>query len=161
MAKTKYFFAYGSAMHVPTLKTWLVQRGARPDSILSACRATLKGYKVVFNHISLQSGAGEANLEPHAKSTVEGVLMQIDLTAESHLDQRMGVPRLARKLEVSVADEQDKTFDNVYTYVAIKAEPGKFYPPKKRTLELIQKAAEEFALSESYRNSLTSVKTAD
>lgn len=162
MAQTKLYFAYGENMNVTRLKKWLFQRGGRPDGILSAQGAVLKGYKLVFDvRKEIPWKAGVANLREDKKGKVEGVLMEVDNAIDSHLQKKEGFPVSSKRLDVTVTGDQEKTYDKVSAYVSTKADEGKTHPPTRAYMEYLLQAARDFEFSPRYIKSLEKVKTAD
>lgn len=160
MAQKKHYFAYGDSMNVNRLKKWLTQRGGRPDGIVSAQRAVLKGYSLVFNvRREVPWKAGVANLEKDANGSVEGVLLELDNQAESLLQQKEGAGW--KRVPVSVVGDKEKTFDGVQTYVAAQPDVGKTHAPTRAYLEILLEAAKAFEFSGEYVRKLQSAKTAD
>lgn len=161
MAQTRLYFAYGDSMNVNRLKKWLFQRGGRPDGIVSAQRAVLQGYTLAFNvHRDMPWKAGVANLEEDAKGSVEGVLMEIDNATESHLLKKEGVPAAAKRVEVTVVGDKEKTYEDVWAVIAPPTD-GKTHAPSKTYMELLLQAAKDFEFSADYVKKLEKVKAVD
>lgn len=161
MAQTRQYFAYGEAMNVNRLKKWLFQRGGRPDGILSAQRAVLGGYSLVFDvHNDVPWKAGVANLEGNPKGSVEGVLLEIDFPTDSHIQKKEGMPFSSKRIEVTVVGDKEKTYERVSAYVSTKAD-GKEHPPARAYLEILLQAAKDFEFSPAYLQKLEKMKTAD
>lgn len=154
-------FVYGESMNVNRLKNWIFQRGGRPDGILSAQRAVLQGYRLVFNvRREIPWKAGVANLEAHAKSSVEGVLLEVDNATESHLQKKEGAPLASKRIEVSVVGDKEKQHDGVTTHVAVQPD-AKTHAPTKAYVELLMQAAKDFEFSAAYVTQLKKIKTVD
>lgn len=161
MAKTRHYFAYGETMNVNRLKKWLSQFGGRPDGIVSAQKAVLKGYKLVFNaYREVPWKAGVANLAADAKGSVEGVLLEVDNATESSLQRKEGVASGAKRITVSVVGDKEHTYENVSTYVA-GTEDAKTHAPTKAYVALMLEAAKDFEFSPEYVKKLEKVKTAE
>lgn len=150
MAKTKYYFAYGSNMNMKYLKTWLVQHGARPDGIGSARKATLKGYKLVTNQFSQMWKCGNVNLVEDKKGQVEGVLMEIDNAIENLLIKKESTFNGYERLYVTVKDEDAKEFEKVLLFYSPKAPKDQIHPASKQYLQTVVDGATEFGLSPTY-----------
>jgi hypothetical protein len=160
MAQKKLYFAYGENMNVARLKKWLFQRGGRPDGIGSMQRAVLSGYKLVFNvHKEIPWKAGIANLEASEKGQVEGVLMEVDNTTDSHIQRKEGFPASSKRIDVSVIGDQEKEYDKVTAYLSTRADDGKSHAPTKAYMDLLLEAAGDFEFSDKYVSSLKKVKT--
>lgn len=146
-------------MNLGYLKTWLTQKGGRPDGIRCATPASLADHKVVFNFPSMQWGTS-ANLAAAKGQTVHGVLLEVDEPTLQKLEQKEGVPRAYQRHVVSVTDDRGKVHDDVIVFVA-PAERCKDGAPKKKYLEIVVKGAEEFKLPDDYVKKLKGVKTVD
>lgn len=153
MADVRHF-GYGSNMNVSYLKTWVSQRGGRPDGIKSATRATLKGWRVEFN-----GPGGKANLVEDAQGVVEGVLMEVDDATMSRLDQKDGVPREYKRLKVTVTGPEEKAFEDVIAYRATSTPAGA--KPTKKYIETVVKGAESLGVSAAYLARLKGTPTSD
>lgn len=161
MAKTKYYFAYGSNMNMKYLKTWLVQHGSRPDGIGSARKATLKGYKLVTNQFSQMWKCGNVNLIEDKKGQVEGVLMEIDNAIENLLIKKESTFNGYEKLYVTVHDDEKKEFEKVLLFHAPKADKKDSHPVSKQYLDTIVAGATEFELSPDYIETLKKLPVAE
>jgi gamma-glutamylcyclotransferase (GGCT)/AIG2-like uncharacterized protein YtfP len=150
MAKTKYYFAYGSNMNMKYLKTWIVQHGARPDGIRSAQKGILKGYRIVANQYSKVWKCGNVNLVPDPNGTVEGVLMEIDNSIESLLDKKESMLNGYERKNVKVTDEEGREFDKVFLYLSPKASLEASHPVSQQYLQTILTGATEFGISDEY-----------
>ncbi len=161
MAQTRTYFAYGENMNVNRLNKWLSQRGGRPDGIVSAQRAVLDGYRLVFNVLGgFPRRAGIANLKQNPKGKVEGVLMQINNAAEGLIQKKEGIPGRAKRIEVSVTGDQDKKYEGVSAYVTAQPD-GKTHLPARGYVDLMLQAAKDFEFSKDYTKKLQNIKTAD
>lgn len=159
MATKKLYFAYGEMMNVNRLKKWASQRGGRPDGVVSAQRAVLKGYRLAWNaRREMPWKAGVANVEKDEKGTVEGVLLELDNAVESLLAQKEGP--LSKKVTVSVVGDKDKTHEGVTMFVAAQPDT-KTHAPTKAYLEILLEAAKAFEFTPDYVKQLQAVKTAD
>lgn len=157
MASKKLYFAFGEMMNVNRLKKWVTQRGGRPDGVISAQRAVLKGYKLVWNaRREMPWKAGVANVEKDEKGTVEGVLLELDNAAESLLAQKEG-PQ-SKKITVSVVGDKDKTHDGVTMFVAAQPDAAT-HAPTKAYMDILLEAAKAFEFSPDYVKQLEAVKT--
>lgn len=162
MGQTRLYFAYGEGMNVNRLKKYLSQRGGRPDGVVSAQRAVLSGYELVFNvRREIPWQAGIANLKESAKGSVEGVLMEIDNATESHVQKKEGIPASSKRIEVSVVGDKEKTYDSVSVYVALEPDQKKAHAPTKAYMKLMIEAATDFEFSKGYVEKLKKVKTSD
>lgn len=157
MATKRLYFAFGEMMNVNRLKKWVTQRGGRPDGVISAQRAVLKGYKLVWNaRREMPWKAGVANVEKDEKGTVEGVLLELDNAAESLLAQKEG-PH-SKKVTVSVVGDKDKTHDGVTMFVAAQPDSAT-HAPTKAYMDILLEAAKAFEFSPDYVKQLEAVKT--
>jgi hypothetical protein len=161
MAQKKYYFAYGESMNVNRLKKWLSQRGGRPEGIASAQRAVLKGYSLVFNvRREIPWKAGVANLEKSPNGSVEGVLLEVDGAAESLLHQKEG-GAASKRISVTVAGDKERSFEGVYTFVAVQPDSGKTHAPVKAYLDLMLEAAKAFEFTGAYLQALQAIPATD
>ncbi|GEM_PF-4328666 len=159
MAQKRLYFAYGESMNVNRLKKWLTQRGSRPDGIVSAQRAVLKGYSLVFNvRREVPWKAGVANLQKDDPGSVEGVLLEVDNAAESLVQQKEGPGW--KRIPVTVVGDKEKTYEGVQTFVAAQPEVGKTHPPTKAYVEIMLEAARAFEFSPEYLKKIEGVPTA-
>ncbi len=160
MAQTRLYFAYGENMHVNRLKKWISQRGGRPDGVVSAQRAVLQGYRLVFNvRREVPWKAGVPNLEKDPAGVVEGVLLEVDNATESLLQQREGGAAVKR-ISVKVVGDKEKAHEGVSTFVAAQPEVGKIHAPAKVYLDLMLEAAKDFEFSADYVKALQGIQTA-
>ncbi|MBI2900224.1 MAG: gamma-glutamylcyclotransferase [Planctomycetes bacterium] len=160
MAQRKHYFAYGESMNVNRLKKWLSQRGGRPDGIVSAQRAVLKGWSLVFNvRREVPWKAGVANLEKDPNGTVEGVLLEVDNAAESLVQQKEGPGW--KRVQVDVVGDKEKSYGGVQTFVAAQPEAGKTHAPAKAYMEILLEAAKAFEFGAEYLKKLEGVKVAE
>lgn len=155
MARTYNLFAYGSFMNVPYLKSWLTQRGGRPDGIRGASPASLAGYAIAFNVPA--TGGSEANLVPAKDGVVHGVLLEIDEQTLLRLEQKVHVPRVYQREKVTVTDVEGKTREDA---IALIAPPDrcKAGAPARDYLNRVVKGAEAFKLPGEYVASLKAAK---
>lgn len=160
MAQSKLYFAYGENMHVNRLKKWISQRGGRPDGVVSAQRAVLRGYRLVFNvRREVPWRAGIANLEKDSSGLVEGVLLELDNVTESLLQQREGGAAVKR-IPVSVVGDKEKAYEGVSAFVAAQPDVGKTHAPSKVYLDLMLEAAKDFEFGAEYVKVLQGIQTA-
>lgn len=157
MARTYNYFAYGSNMNLPYLKSWLTQRGGRPDGIRGASPASLAGYRLAFNFPA--TGGHTANLVEAKDGVVHGVLMEIDEQTLQRLEQKDNVPRAYQRAKVTVSDTEGKTRDDVIALIA-PADRCKEGAPSKKYLEQLVKGAEDFKLPADYVATLRATETA-
>ncbi len=126
-----------------------------------AQRAVLDGYRLVFNVLGgFPRRAGIANLKQNPKGKVEGVLMQINNSAEGLIQKKEGIPGRAKRIEVSVTGDQDKKYEGVSVYVTAQPD-GKTHLPARGYVDLMLQAAKDFEFSEDYTKKLQNIKTAD
>ena len=156
MARTYDFFAYASNMNVPYLKSWLTQRGGRPDGIRGASPASLADHRLAFNFPA--SGGNTANLVPSSGDTVHGVLMEIDEPTLHRFEQKEHVPRAYQRAKVAVTDSEGKVRDDVITLIAPR-DRCKDGAPAQKYLEQIVKGAEDFKLPPEYIEALKATRT--
>ncbi|MHC4606442.1 MAG: gamma-glutamylcyclotransferase family protein [Planctomycetota bacterium] len=160
MAQTRLYFAYGENMNLGRLKKWLFQRGGRPDGITSVQHAVLSGYRIVFNaRREIPWKAGVANLQEDKKGKVEGILMEIDPGTENLIQKKEGIPAAAKRIDVSVVGDKEKTYDRVFTFVSIHPEEGKTHAPAKAYMDLVLQAARDFEFSAPYVKALEKITT--
>jgi hypothetical protein len=157
MARTRWYFAYGPDMSPRYLKTWLTQRGARPDGVKSALRAILAGYRLAFNAPAPQATT-QANLVEDPNGKVEGVLYELDEATLSRISQR-DAGRESERITVRV-EAGERTHEDVVTFLvpAGRCADGR---PAKRHVEWMLRAAEEFGFSAEYVARLRAVPVAD
>ena len=82
MSKTKYYFAYGANTNNDNMEH-------RCPLAINHCKLILPDFRLVFR--------GVADIEPHAGSSVQGVLWEITEDCEMSLDIFEGYPHLYRK----------------------------------------------------------------
>lgn len=87
-----FIFAYGSNVNRSDLRAWLEADGFDSSLVMEATPATLDGYDFVWNYYAISRGGGTANLEPKEKSTIWGVLLEVDETLLKAFDRKEGHP---------------------------------------------------------------------
>jgi hypothetical protein len=112
------YFAYGSNLHTPHLRSWLVRCGVDPQELGPGWRATLDGYRLRTNYLC-SHGAGAANIEPAPRRTVEGVIMTITPAVHRVLRAKEGFPHRYTEIEVAVVPCGKRQAVNAMTYVVI------------------------------------------
>jgi cation transport regulator ChaC len=137
-----WYFAYGSNLDPETFEG---RRRMRP---LGSRRASLPGWRLVFD---LPVGPGEravANLAPDPDARIHGVAWRISERDALRLDRTEGVHLgYYRRLAVQLALDDGSTLD-AYTYVSPHGRPGR--KPSARYLGLILRGARHHALPEEW-----------
>jgi len=108
------YFAYGSNLNMVQMKKRC------PDSV-SITKVRLKNYKLVFNRV--------ADIIKSEGDEVEGAIYEVSPRDIKNLDVYEGYPRLYTKVEVTVEDDNGKSYE-VFVYVMVKkglAEPQEYY----------------------------------
>lgn len=108
------YFAYGSNLN----KVQMQKRC--PDSVPIA-KVKLKEFKLVFNRV--------ADIIENKGEVVEGAVYDVSVRDIRNLDAYEGYPRLYKKLNVLVQDNQGKTYE-AFVYVMVTkglASPAKHY----------------------------------
>lgn len=139
---TQLYFAYGSNMDEKQLHARNVIFGNRR-------RATLKGYKLVFNKIASQgAGIGFANIVPAEGCEVEGILM--DVGNMEAIDGPEGYPTHYNKQKLKVECDGKERIAIIYV-AQPDMQSNNLHPTQEYLNRLL--AGKDF-LSESYLNQL-------
>ncbi len=112
-----FIFAYGSNMNRSDLRSWLEADGFDSSLLIEATPATLEGYDFVWNYYSVSRGGGTANLEPKEKSTIWGLLLEIDESLLKAFDRKQGHPFFYSRGEERIPVRRTDNGDTVSAWI--------------------------------------------
>ena len=144
------YFGYGSNMDLQRIK-------ARGVNIYNLERGTLENWRIVFNLIDEDIvGSGFANIEPHDKSNVEGVIYLIDEVSVISLDKFEDYPIDYSKEILKVKDENNQYVE----CLAYVGQLGRLRPELRPTRSYLQHILNgRSLLSEQYYQKLANTNT--
>jgi len=149
-ASVQFYFAFGSNMNIKRMES-------RGCPFYNRRPAFLEGWKLVFNKISVITGAGFANVVPAPGHTVFGVLYQLPESSLETLDGFEGVAAGEYKrtiLPVQFLDYERLGMANVY----VSEDTMEGLLPTKEYLHHLQQAE---GLPQEYMSCLLNQKTLD
>ncbi len=142
------YFAYGPNMNTEILKE-------RRVSFAKVCRGKLRNLRLVFDKPG-EDGSGQANLQDHKGSVVEGVVYDAPEASLANLDVYEGVERGHYRRHAMVVQTSKGELECV-VYRAAKFRTG--LKPTPEYLQTIIRGAEEHKLSAEYLTFLRSFNT--
>lgn len=154
--KVIHYFAYGSNMDMGHFEKRCKEMRWHPVSFQNPRKAKLEGYELRFNYCSTYWKAGAANIMENEKSSIYGLLSEIEESDLETIRKKEGYSEDCTKCyynEVCVNVEVDGTgVRDVKTYKVSKARETKNYqPPTKCYLDLILSNAIKYQFPSEYR----------
>ncbi|MBI1865343.1 MAG: gamma-glutamylcyclotransferase [Nitrospirae bacterium] len=80
-------------MDMDNLKAWMKLKGYSTDGIQRVEKATLPGFRLVWNYYSNARSGGAANIEPSNRD-LPGVAFEVDADTLKAIDRKEGHPRV-------------------------------------------------------------------
>lgn len=175
-------FAYGSNLCLPDLQRWLHDRDRAAHMPLHAERATLPGWRLVWNYASDVRRAGAANVMPEDAALrafdssgpggvseqaisppmpggLPGALLHIDATLLAAIDVKEGHPVRYQRVPVRCRDSAGRLVDAQTWVVTPRFRRRVFEPPTAAYRDTIVRGAEAFALPDAWLAWLRSLPT--
>lgn len=157
-----WVFAYGSNMNLADLRAWFVRKLNFEPHITRVERATLPGYRLVWNYFSKSREAGAANVE-RADANLPGVALQVNASTLRGIDKKEGHPDVYSRGDHPVPMYlADGNGIEAWLYVALpsvcKATPQW---PSRDYLDLLIRAAEEHGLPDEHIARLKATPTVE
>ncbi len=117
---TDFVFAYGSNMNSSDLRSWLERNGFDSSLVVGRKLAILDGYDYVWNFYSSGRAGGAVNLEPKEKSSVCGVLIELDTSLLKAMDRKEGHPffHARQRVKVRLLDQEGTETVLAWVYLA-------------------------------------------
>jgi hypothetical protein len=158
-----WVFAYGSKMDVDDLRGWLAKKGHGADGLVRVERATLAGYRLVWNYRSVSRDGGAANVEPCEGRDLPGLALFVNAKTLKAIDQKEGHPRYySRGSSTRTVRLHDGGEIAAWLYVAVQARCS-VTPvwPRRKYLQLLVDAARKNALPAWHVAELEATSTVD
>ncbi len=118
-----WYFAYGWPINKALMKKCI-------GKWIEARRATLKGFKLVFNAYSPSWRGGVANLRENEKAKTYGVAYKITSEQLEKLDRFEGVPQRSARMSVTIEVEGIGEVKAI-THVAANPKEGRVHPSRE------------------------------
>jgi gamma-glutamylcyclotransferase len=119
-------------------------------------KASLKGFRLIFDKLSPCWNFGVADIIEDSESRVWGLLYRVTEKDLDELDIYEGYPDFYRRFKVMVEDESVQKHE-AETYKVVKREQRT--PPSRGYLKILKKVAKRYKFPEHYRSFLKSIKT--
>lgn len=139
----EWTFAYGSNMNVDDVRAWFVEKGHSDACIQRCARATLPGYRLIWNYYSRSRKGGAANVERVAGASLPGVAVQMNVAGLVALDRKEGHPKYYSRGDAPVTVHLgDGSSVRAWLYIAVPAKcRTTIVWPTREYLDLIVTAA--------------------
>ena len=155
MSKTTdcLYFAYGSNLNLKDLGEFEGDKFPNREKSFEETANILDGifflpdYQLQFTYKSIKREGGVLDVVPKLGHAVAGKLFEVkdwDL-----LDAKEGAPSVYEKIEITVIDENGKTFD-AFTYVVTSKNKVEYVKPNQKYVGIVSDGYEEFGISQKY-----------
>lgn len=156
-----WVFAYGSNMDLGDLSAWFHSTGLGRPKVLHLAVGSLPQYRLVWNYRSPSRGAGAANVEPAALSTVPGLLLQLDEQTLLGLDRKEGHPERYRREHLTCHVWSGEPRDAWVYRVQPAHRQDSFVAPRREYRDLILGAARRHGFPADYIANLEALELAE
>ena len=147
-------FAYGSNMHLPHVRSWAEARQHPRPQLRALGRAELRGHRLCWNYRSRWRPGGAANVESASKSSVHGVLLEVNPETLAILDQKEGHPIRYRRQLLSVYTADQRPHQAWVYQVTKPYQEEETVAPSKTYLGLLRKGGLAHHLPHQYLEEL-------
>jgi gamma-glutamylcyclotransferase (GGCT)/AIG2-like uncharacterized protein YtfP len=155
MSKTTdcLYFAYGSNLNLKDLGEFEGDKFPNREKSFEETANILDGifflpdYQLQFTYKSIKREGGVLDVVPKLGHAVAGKLFEVE--DWNLLDAKEGAPYVYEKIEITVIDENGKTFD-AFTYVVTSKNKVEYVKPNQKYVGIVSDGYEEFGISQKY-----------
>jgi len=155
MSKTTdcLYFAYGSNLNLKDLGEFEGDKFPNREKSFEETANILDGifflpdYQLQFTYKSTRREGGVLDVVPKLGHAVAGKLFEVE--DWNLLDAKEGAPYVYEKIEITVIDENGKTFD-AFTYVVTSKNKVEYVKPNQKYVGIVSDGYEEFGISQKF-----------
>ena len=155
MSKTTdcLYFAYGSNLNLKDLGEFEGDKFPNREKSFEETANILDGifflpdYQLQFTYKSIKREGGVLDVVPKLGHAVAGKLFEVE--DWNLLDAKEGAPYVYEKIEITVIDENGKTFD-AFTYVVTSKNKVEYVKPNQKYVGIVSDGYEEFGISQKF-----------
>ena len=155
MSKTTdcLYFAYGSNLNLKDLGEFERDKFPNREKSFEDTTNILDGifflpdYQLQFTYKSIKREGGVLDVVPKLGHAVAGKLFEVN--DWNLLDAKEGAPSVYEKIEITVIDENGKTFD-AFTYVVTSKNKVEYVKPNQKYVGIVSDGYEEFGISQKF-----------
>ena len=155
MSKTTdcLYFAYGSNLNLKDLGEFERKKFPNREKSFEDTTNILDGffflpdYQLQFTYQSIKREGGVLDVVPKLGHAVAGKLFEVK--DWNLLDAKEGAPSVYEKIEITVIDENGKTFD-AFTYVVTSKNKVEYVKPNQKYVGIVSDGYEEFGISQKF-----------
>jgi gamma-glutamylcyclotransferase (GGCT)/AIG2-like uncharacterized protein YtfP len=147
------YFGYGSNLNRKDLRRWKEENEWYEKKSFVDSSNTFDGifflpdYQLQFSVKSPSRNAGVLHVTPKLGHAVAGKLFKVENW--DLLDAKEGAPNLYEKIEITVINENGKTFD-AFTYVVSSKNKVEYVKPNQDYVKIVSDGYKEFGISEKF-----------
>ena len=153
MSKTTdcLYFAYGSNLNLKDLGEFEGDKFPNREKSFEETANILDGifflpdYQLQFTYKSTRREGGVLDVVPKLGHAVAGKLFEVE--DWNLLDAKEGAPYVYEKIEITVIDENGKTFD-AFTYAVTSKNKVEYVKPNQKYVGIVSDGYEEFGISQ-------------
>ena len=155
MSKTTdcLYFAYGSNLNLKDLGEFERKKFPNREKSFEDTTNILDGffflpdYQLQFTYQSIKREGGVLDVVPKLGHAVAGKLFEVK--DWNLLDAKEGAPSVYEKIEITVIDENGKTFD-AFTYVVTSKNKVEYVKPNQKYVGIVSDGYEEFGILQKF-----------
>ena len=155
MSKTTdcLYFAYGSNLNLKDLGEFERDKFPNREKSFEDTTNILDGifflpdHQLQFTYQSIKREGGVLDVVPKLGHAVAGKLFEVN--DWNLLDAKEGAPSVYEKIEITVIDENGKTFD-AFTYVVTSKNKVEYVKPNQKYVGIVSDGYEEFGISQKF-----------
>ena len=155
MSKTTdcLYFAYGSNLNLKDLGEFERDKFPNREKSFEDTTNILDGffflpdYQLQFTYQSIKREGGVLDVVPKLGHAVAGKLFEVK--DWNLLDAKEGAPSVYEKIEITVIDENGKTFD-AFTYVVTSKNKVEYVKPNQKYVGIVSDGYEEFGILQKF-----------
>ena len=155
MSKTTdcLYFAYGSNLNLKDLGEFERDKFPNREKSFEDTTNILDGifflpdYQLQFTYKSIKREGGVLDVIPKLGHAVAGKLFEVE--DWNLLDAKEGAPYVYEKIEITVIDENGKTFD-AFTYVVTSKNKVEYVKPNQKYVGIVSDGYKEFGISQKF-----------
>ena len=155
MSKTTdcLYFAYGSNLNLKDLGEFERKKFPNREKSFEDTTNILDGffflpdYQLQFTYQSIKREGGVLDVVPKLGHAVAGKLFEVK--DWNLLDAKEGAPSVYEKIEITVIDENGKTFD-AFTYVVTSKNKVEYVEPNPKYVGIVSDGYDEFGISQKH-----------
>ena len=149
------YFAYGSNLNLSDLREWERKHGYATNGEKSFVDSInildgiffLPDHQLQFTYNSTGREGGVLDVTPKTGHAVAGKLIEVE--DWNLLDTKEGAPHVYEKIEITVNDEDGKTFD-AFTYVVRSRNKVEYVKPNQKYVGIVSDGYKEFGILQKF-----------